>query len=244
MEDVVAFLSDPANWQGPAGIPERIIEHLEICLLAVLAATVVALPLGFYIGHTGKLQLLGINIANIGRAIPSYSVMVMVLPVTLALAPRLGYGPELGFTFLPIFLAMVLLAIPPILVATYAGISEVDRDLAESSRGMGMTEWQILRNVELPLASAVIIGGFRVALLQVIATATIGAYLSSGGLGRFIIDGIARNDNAMLLAGAILVAVLAIGADTLLSLLQRRLTPVGVKVAAGRQTVEQLVESV
>ncbi len=231
MEQLLGFLTDAANWQGDTGIPNRLIEHLAIALLAVLTASAIALPLGFYIGHTGRLQLLGINIANIGRAIPSYALMVMLLPIMLGLAPVLGYDPRLGLRFLPIFIAMVLLAIPPILVAAYVGLQEVDRDLTESSRGMGMTEWQILRGVELPLATPVLVGGIRIALLQVIATATIGAFLAGGGLGRFIIDGIARRDEGMLYAGVLLVAVLAIGTDLLLSWLQRRLTPRGVRVA-------------
>jgi osmoprotectant transport system permease protein len=233
LEQVVDFLIDPASWSGPTGITTRLVEHLFLSFVALLAASLVALPLGFYIGHTGRLQLLGINLANIGRAIPSYAVMVMIFPITLALAQPLGYEPRLGLTFLPIFLAMTLLAIPPILVATYAGISEVDRDVVESSRGMGLTERQILARVEVPLASPVIVGGFRVATLQVIATATLGAILSGGGFGRYIIDGLARRDEGMLYGGVILVATLAIGTDLLLGWLQRRLTPKGVKVAAG-----------
>ena len=232
MGQLVDFLTDAASWQGQTGIPSRLLEHLIIAASAIVVATAIALPLGSYIGHTGRLQVLGINIANIGRAVPSYALMVMLLPVMLGLAPVLGYDPRLGLSFFPIFLAMVLLAIPPILVGTYAGLQEVDRDVTESSRGMGMTEAQILARVELPLASAVIVGGFRIAVLQVIATATIGAYLAGGGLGRFIIDGIARRDDGMLYAGVLLVAGLAIGTDVLLSALQRRLTPVGVKVAA------------
>jgi osmoprotectant transport system permease protein len=235
MEQMLEFLADTANWSGQTGIPNRLVEHLAISLLAVACAAAIALPLGFYIGHTGKLQLLGINIANIGRAIPSYAVMVMLLPVMLALAPVIGYDPQLGLSFLPIFLAMLLLAVPPILVATYAGIQEVDRDLLEASRGMGLTERQILSGVEVPLSLAVIVGGFRVALLQVIATATIGAFLAGGGLGRYIVDGIARSDSGMLYAGVLLVAGLAIGTDLLLTWLQRRLTPRGVRVASGEE---------
>lgn len=231
MEQVLAFFADPTSWEGAAGIPNRLLEHIILALLAIVTASAIALPLGFYIGHTGRLQLLGINIANIGRAIPSYAVMVMLLPVMLGLAPVLGYDPNLGLTFLPIFLAMVLLTIPPILVSTYAGLQGIDRDLIEASRGVGMTEQQILGSVELPLASHVIVGGFRIALLQVIATATIGAFLAGGGLGRFIINGIALRDDGMLYAGVILVTSLAIGTDALLSLLQRRLTPRGVRVA-------------
>jgi len=243
VEALVTFLSDPASWQGAQGIPVRLVEHLFLCALAVAMAALIALPLGAYIGHTGRHQLLGINLANIGRAIPSYAVMVMLLPVMLGLAPVLGYDPGLGLRFLPIFLAMVFLAIPPILVATYAGLQAVDRDVTESSRGMGLSEWQILGRVEFPLASAVIVGGFRIAILQVIATATIGAYLSGGGLGRFIIDGIARRDDGMLYAGVLLVAGLAIGMDLLLAWLQRRLTPPGVRVATSVEAVPTEVAS-
>lgn len=231
MEQLIAFLGEAANWENETGIPNRLIEHITLALLAVVTASAIALPLGFYIGHTGRLQLLGINTANIGRAVPSYAVMIMLLPVMLALAPVLGYDPRLGLRFLPVFLAMVLLAIPPILVGAYAGLQEVDRDLVESSRGMGLTERQLLMQVELPLALPVLVGGFRIALLQVIATVTIGAYLSGGGLGRFIIDGIARRDDGMLYAGVVLVMVLAVGTDLTLSRLQRRLTPRGVRIA-------------
>ena len=234
MGELLTFLAEAANWQGPAGIPTRLIEHLTVAVLAVLAASALALPLGFYIGHTGRLQLLGINLANIGRAVPSYAVMVMIFPVAVTLAPTLGYEPRLGLTFLPIFLAMTLLAIPPILVATYVGISEVDRDLVESSRGMGITERQILARIEIPLALPVMVGGLRIASLQVIATATLGAILSGGGLGRYILDGISRNDDGMLLAGVLLVTLLALGTDVLLAALQRYLTPPGVRIATGQ----------
>lgn len=240
LEALLAYLTDGGAWQGSAGVPSRLVEHLVLCALAVLTASLVALPLGFYIGHTGRFQVLGLNLANIGRAIPSYAVMVMVFPVALAAAAPIGYDPRLGLTFLPIFVAMTLLAIPPILVATFAGIAEVDRDVVESSRGMGLTERQILRRVELPLGLPVIIGGFRVATLQVIATATLGAVLSGGGFGRFIIDGLARRDEGMLYAGVVLVAALAIGTDLLLAGLQRRFTPRGVRVASGEEVVEAI----
>jgi osmoprotectant transport system permease protein len=241
MEQLFEFFADPSNWEGTSGIPNRLVEHIILSLLAVGTASVIALPLGFYIGHTGRLQVLGVNIANIGRAVPSYAVMVMLLPVMLGLAPVLGYDPAFGLTFLPIYLAMVLLSIPPLLVATYVGIEGVDRDVVESSRGIGMTERQILMRAELPLASPVIVGGFRIALLQVIATAAIGAFLAGGGLGRFIIGGIALRDDGMLYGGALLVAGLAIGTDALLSLLQRRLTPHGVRIATGAERDAEVV---
>jgi osmoprotectant transport system permease protein len=236
MDGVIAFLTDPANWQGTTGIPNRLVEHLVISGLSIAVATLIALPLGLYIGHTNRGAGLAINLANIGRAIPSYAMMVIPLPLTLALAPVLGYDPTFGLVFLPIFIAMTFLAIPPLLVSTYAGLRSVDRDLIEAGRGMGLRERQILGQIEVPLASTIIVGGFRTATLQVIATATIGAILSGGGLGRFIFDGLNQGlaGYPSVYAGAILVAALAIGVDVLLAFAQRRLTPRALRPARRR----------
>ena len=187
--------------------------------MSILFATLVALPIGLWIGHTGRGATAVINVANIGRAVPSYAVIVIVLPFSLRAFP------EYGLDLIPTFVAMVLLAIPPILVNAYAGLREVDRDLVESARGMGMRERQVLSRVEVPLAAPVMLGGFRTAVLNVIATATIGAVVGFGGLGRFIIDGRAQGIAGVgeLVGGAILVALLAIGVDLVLSVLQRRL---------------------
>jgi osmoprotectant transport system permease protein len=235
MDDIIKFFLDPANWTGQTGIPNRLFEHLVISGVAITVATLVGLPLGLYIGHTGRGANLAINLANIGRAVPSYAILVMVLPVTLALAPVLGYAPSLGLNPLPILISMTLLAIPPILVNAYAGLRSVDRELIEAARGMGMRERQILRSTELPLASPVIIGGFRTATLSVIATATIGAILAGGGLGRFIFDGLNQGlaGRASIYAGAILVTVLAVSVDLVLALVQRRLTPVSLRKPRG-----------
>ena len=238
MGEIVDFFLNPANWAGQTGIPNRLFEHLVISGIAIFVATLVGLPLGLYIGHTGRGANLAINIANIGRAVPSYAILVMVLPVTLALAPVLGYPPALGLNPLPILISMTLLAIPPILVNAYAGLRSVDRELIEAARGMGMREGQILRSTELPLASPVIIGGFRTATLSVIATATIGAILSGGGLGRFIFDGLNQGlaGRASIYAGAILVTLLAVLVDLALALVQRRLTPVALRKPRGTST--------
>jgi osmoprotectant transport system permease protein len=235
MDDIINFFLDPANWTGQTGIPNRLFEHLVISGIAIAVATLVGLPLGLYIGHTGRGANLAINLANIGRAVPSYAILVMVLPVTLALAPVFGYAPSLGLNPLPILISMTLLAIPPILVNAYAGLRSVDRELIEAARGMGMRERQILRATELPLASPVIIGGFRTATLSVIATATIGAILAGGGLGRFIFDGLNQGlaGRASIYAGAILVTVLAVSVDLVLALVQRRLTPVSLRKPRG-----------
>lgn len=227
MGDILAFFTDPTHWDGATGIPNRLQEHLVISALSILVATLIAIPIGMYIGHTNRGSGLAINLANIGRAIPSYAMMVIPLPLTLSLAPVLGYDPGFGLTFLPIFIAMTFLAIPPLLVGTYAGLRSVDRDLIEAGRGMGLKERQILGRIEIPIASTIIVGGFRTATLQVIATATIGAILGGGGLGRFIFDGLNQGlaGRTSIYAGAIMVAGLAIGVDGLLALVQTRLTP-------------------
>jgi osmoprotectant transport system permease protein len=231
MDKITTFFTDPAQWSGSSGIPARLIEHLTIAGSSVLLAVLIAIPIGLYIGHTNRGSSLAINLANIGRAVPSYAMMVIPLPLTLSLAPVLGYDPTFGLVFLPPFLAMTFLAIPPLLVATYAGLRSVDRDLIEAGRGMGLKESQILRRIEMPLASSIIVGGLRTATLQVIATATIAAILGGGGLGRFIFDGLNQGlaGRSSIYAGAILVTVLAVGVDMLLALAQTRLTPVALR---------------
>ncbi len=236
MEEILGFFTDPANWQGGRGIPWRMLEHVLLSGLAIAIATAVALPIGLYIGHTGRGAGLAISLANIGRAVPSYAILVMVLPVALALAPVIGYSPSLGLNFVPIMVAMILLAIPPILVNAYAGLRAVDRELLEAGRGLGLRETEILRRLEVPLASPVIIGGIRTATLQVIATLTIGAILSGGGLGRFIFDGLNQGlaGRASIYAGAIQVILLAVGVDLVLALVQRMLVPRGLREAEAR----------
>ena len=220
MGALINWFLDPAHWAGDSGIPNRLFEHISLSGASLLTAALIGLPIGMYIGHTGRFANVVINIANIGRAIPSYAVVVIILPFSLQ------FSPDLGLNVIPTFLAMTLLAIPPILVTTYAGIREVDHDLVEAARGMGLRESQILRRLEVPLATPVIVGGFRTATLQVIATATIGAILGGGGLGRFVVDGFHNpGDPNQLFAGVILVAALAVGADAVLSVVQRLITP-------------------
>jgi osmoprotectant transport system permease protein len=229
MTDLVNWFLTPEHIVGAGGVVQRVIEHLILSLAAIATATAIGLPVGLYIGHTKRFANVAINVANIGRALPSYALVVMILPISLTLSPEYGLDP------IPTFVAMSLLAIPPILVGAYAGLRAVDRDLVEASRGMGLREGQILTQIELPLASSVIVGGFRTATLQVIATATIGAIVSGGGLGRFIVDGIHNQDYTQVGAGVVLVASLAIGADLILAAVQRRLTPRGLSVHRDRQ---------
>ena len=224
----IAWLLDPTHWTGADGIPARLFEHVTISAAAVVVACLVAIPVGLWIGHTGRRAFVAINAANVGRAVPSYAVMAIILPLSLSISP------EYGLALIPTFLAMTLLAIPPILVNTYAALREVDRDLIEASRGMGMREMQVLRQVELPIGLPIIVGGIRTAAVQVVATATLGAVFGYGGLGRYLIDGIARRDFDRLFAGVVLVAGLALITELGIALLQRRLTSAGLRADAAR----------
>ncbi|HYL41382.1 MAG TPA: ABC transporter permease [Candidatus Binatus sp.] len=215
---VASWFADPAHWSGANGVPARLAQHVGISLLSVAIAAAIALPIGLYIGHTRRGEAVAINLANVGRAIPSLAAIAIVVPFTQMI------DPGLGFNLYPTIIAMVVLAIPPILVNAYAGVAEVDRDLVESARGMGMTERQVLRRVEVPVALPVIVGGIRSASVQVIATATLGAIYGLGALGGYIVEGVAQQDDGRLFAGVVLVALLALGAEGILALVQRRLT--------------------
>jgi osmoprotectant transport system permease protein len=233
--DLLGWFTDPANWSGRDALPERLAEHVTISAGALLIALAIALPVALYIGHTGRGAFIAISLTNIGRALPSYALLVILFGVFVQLSTNLSVVVNV-----PTLLAMVALAVPPIVTNTYAGLREVDRDLVEAARAMGMRGGQVLRQVEIPLALPVIIAGLRIATVQVLATAALGAVIGGGGLGRYIIQGIARFDTPRLLAGALLVALLAIAADAVLGWLQRRassptngLTAGGVTPATG-----------
>ena len=189
IQEVVAWLTNPAQWSGPNGIPARMFEHVAISTASLAIALAIALPIGLLIGHTGRGANLAINTANFGRALPSLAAIAIVLPITSAI------DPQCGFYVVPTLIAMVILAVPPILVNTYAGIQSVDRDLIEAARGMGLRERQVLTGVEIPIGLRVIGGGIRSAAVQVVATATLGAIFGFGGLGRYLVDGVAQNDD-------------------------------------------------
>jgi osmoprotectant transport system permease protein len=228
VEATAAWLSDPANWAGPNGIPVRFMEHMGISLASLLIALAIALPAGLYVGHTRRGTGVAVGIANVGRAVPSLALIGLVLPITQALDPINGFG------LYPTVIAMIVLAIPPILVNADAGIRGVDPELVEAARGMGLTEGQVLRRIEVPLALPVVLGGVRSATVQVIATTTLGAIFALGGLGRFIVDGIAQNDDGMLFGGVVLVAVLAMSAEGILAGLQRLAQATSTRDGAGR----------
>lgn len=210
---VAEWFADPAHWQGADGIPTRVLEHLQLSGLSVAVAALVALPLGMYIGHTGRGAFFVVNVANIGRAIPSLAMLAFALPISIALGLGLGFWPTL--------MALVPLAVPPILTNTYAGIRASDADTVEAARGMGMREWQVLSAVELPAALPIVLAGLRTATVNVIATATLGAIVAGPALGRYIVDGFALQDFERLFAGALLVAILALGTEFGFGLLER-----------------------
>jgi osmoprotectant transport system permease protein len=216
----VAWLTDPAHWQGSDGIPIRLLEHIELCIAATALAILVGLPLGLAIGHTGRGGVLVVSIANLGRAIPSLALLVAFLPI-------------LGLGFRTTLVALILLAIPPIVTNGYTGIRGVDRDLVEAARGMGMRSLQVLWQVELPPALPVILAGIRTAAVQVVATATLGAIIAGGGLGRYIVDGFALRDIGQIVGGATLVALLAISTELLFAILERLLVSPGVRLERG-----------
>ena len=202
-----AWLTDPAHWVGTAGIPNRLLEHLLLSGGALALAVAVAVPVGIYVGHTGRGVALAANVANVGRALPSLAIIAIVLPLTSAI------DNQAGFFVYPTLIAMVVLAIPPILVNTQTGIREVDRDLVEAATAMGMRPGQVVRRVELPLAAAAIASGLRSAAVQVVATATLGAIFGGGGLGRYLVEGIAQRNDGMTFGGVVLVAVLALAVE-------------------------------
>jgi osmoprotectant transport system permease protein len=217
----IQWLADPLHWQGPNGIPARLLEHLELSGVSLGIAALFAIPLGLWIGHTGRLSWLTVSSANAWRALPSFAVIGLLVPFTTRI------DPTLGFTLYPTVVAMIVLAGPPILVNSYEGIAGVDRDLVDAARGMGMRERQILVGLEVPIALPVIATGIRLAAVQVIATATLGAIFGFGGLGRFIVLGDANQDNGELFGGVVLVAALALITFGLFVLLERRLVSPG-----------------
>jgi osmoprotectant transport system permease protein len=204
---VLAWLTDPAQWSGPDGIPVRTLQHLYYSLLATALAAAIALPIGIFIGHTGRGALVAVNLTNLGRAIPSLGIIILVF--TLA-----------GFGFIPVLVALVALAVPPIVTNSYAGVRSVDREIREAAEGMGMRGRQVLWQVELPVAMPLIMAGIRTSTVQVVATATLAAYVGLGGLGRYLIDGFSQRDLPQVVGGAILVAVLALLIELALGRLQ------------------------
>jgi len=215
----IAWLFDPQNYaagtQSPLPIQDRIGEHLFYVFASVAIAAIIALPLGFFIGHTGRGRQFVIGFTGAVRALPTLGLLMALFVVI---------GNVVPFTqtaFIASFVAFVVLAIPSMLAGAYAGLESVSRETIDAARASGMTEFQILFRVEIPLALPLIIGGVRASVLQVMATAVIASYISLGGIGAIISSGIGLNDNNRILGGAILVTVLALVFDGLFALIQR-----------------------
>lgn len=215
------WLFDPAHWTGQGGVLERLLQHVGYTALTMVIALVLAIPLGAWIGHTGRGGFLVVGLANGLRALPTLGLLVLLVGA-------------LGIGLIGPLVALVVLAVPPILAGTYAGVRNVDGAVVDAARGMGMRGRDVLFRVELPNALPLIVGGIRSAVLQVISTATIAAYVALGGLGRFIVDGLAVRDFPQMIAGSILVAALAIATDLLLAALQKMLVSPGLRTVPVR----------
>ena len=239
LDRVPIWLNDPANWWGPNGLVARLVEHLALTVVVVVIATLIALPAGLIIGHTNRGVVMVAGLTNGLRAVPTLGLVILLI---VWLSPKLPPGraiplivPAGGLPYVvPVLVALVVLAIPPILVNSYAGVQAVDPAARDAARGMGMSASQVLRKVELPCALPLIMSGLRSATLQVIATATVAAYAPLlGGLGRFIIDGDQQINNpqagypAMLSAGLV-IALLAVSVDAALIAVQRVVVSPGV----------------
>jgi osmoprotectant transport system permease protein len=218
---MIDFLLDPANWSGSGGIPVLIGQHIVYTLVSLLIAGAIGVPAGLYVGHTGRGVVVIAGFANALRALPTLGLIVLLVMIV---APLIA--SDLAFV-VPSIIVLVLLAIPPIMTNTYAGIRAVDAAAVDAAVGMGYRPLKVLFSVQVPCALPLIISGFRGATLQVISTATIAAYVSLGGLGRLIIDGRAQNDYDKMLVGALLVAALALVVDLLLGVASRVLVSPG-----------------
>ena len=224
--DTFRWLTGPDRWRGEQGIPTRLVEHVGLSAAVLLLAVALALPLGLWLGHRGRGATIVVSIANVARAVPSFGLIVLGVVA-------FGIGPG------PVLVALVVLAVPPILVNTSTAVGEVDADLKEAARGQGLSEVQLLRQVEVPASIPLIFAGLRTAAVLVVATATLAAVVPGvGGLGPYIVDGIGQQDFGKATGGAILVALLAALTEAALAVVQRLATPAGLRPAvreAGRR---------
>ncbi|CAM5292751.1 ABC transporter permease [Streptomyces xanthochromogenes] len=210
LSETWSWLTSAAHWSGENGIWNRLGQHLWLTALCLVLSCLIALPVALVLGHLGKGGTLAVNISNVGRAVPTFAVLVLLL-----LTPIGKYGEW------PTIIALILFAVPPLLTNAYVGMREVDRDVVRAARGMGMTGRQLLFRVELPLALPLILTGVRIAAVQLVATATLAALAGGGGLGRIITAGFNLASTPQVVAGAILVAVFALVVEGLFEVVQR-----------------------
>lgn len=224
---VWAWLTDPAHWTGPDGIPVRTLQTLYISAAAMIIAIALAFPLGMITGHFRRFGNFVTNIGVIGRAIPTFALLII-----FASWDVVGVGD------LAAILALAIFAIPPLLTNTYVGVRDVDEAMVEGATGMGMTNGQVLSRVELPTAVPLIGAGLRTTTVQVVATATLAALVGGGGLGRYVVDGFALQDVTLMMAGVVLVSVVSIGTEVILAGMQRLLTPLPLRLDRKKQMAE------
>jgi osmoprotectant transport system permease protein len=217
LANVLRWFLDPVHWSGSDGIPIRLVQHLQLSAESVAIGALLALPVGIVLGHYGRFGNLAINISNVGRAVPSFGILVIAFQV-------------FGLGDLPIIISLAALAIPPMVTNSYVALREVDADIKEAARGMGYREFAQVLRVELPLAVPLIMAGVRTSAVQVVATATLAALIAGGGLGRYVIDGLDSGDYTKLVAGAILVALLALATELALAGAERLLVPRGIRL--------------
>jgi osmoprotectant transport system permease protein len=229
VNEVIAWLTDPAQWSGPDGIPVRTLQHLWYSVLATVIAAAISLPIGVYIGHTGRGAVFAVNLTNLGRAIPSLGIIILMFTV-------------FGFGIAPVLITLFALAIPPIVTNSYIGVRSVDPDVRQAAEGMGMRGRQVLWQVELPMAMPLIMAGIRTSAVQVVATATLAAFVGLGGLGRYLIDGLSQRDLAQVVGGAILVAVLSLLTELVLGRVQTLVVSKGLAERGADAAVRAKVE--
>lgn len=213
------WLRSPQQWHGKDGILARVLEHLGYAGLSLLIAVLIAVPLGLLVGHYGRGELAVVNALNVARAIPTLGLLILVVVL-------------LGLSVWAWLVPLVVLAIPAILLNTYEGVAGVDPELKDAARGMGMTDWQLLWKVEVPVAIPLIMLGVRTAAIFVVATATIAAEIGVGGLGRYIIDGLAANNYGEVAGGAAVIVVLALVVQAAFAGLRRLAVPRGLRLQA------------
>ncbi|MFD8497638.1 ABC transporter permease [Amycolatopsis sp. NPDC059657] len=213
------WFTDSAHWQGPEGIPVRLGRHLGYVGLSLAIALIVAVPLGLYVGHTGRGGVVLVSAGNAIRALPTLGLVTFLFLLFTESETATIIG-------------LVVLAIPPILAGTYAGLQATDKGVVDAAQGVGMTGWQRLWQVEVPISLPLVLGGIRNAVLQLVATAAVASYVGLGGLGRFLLDGLAVFDYPQVIGGAVLTTLLAVALDLVLSAVQRALVPKGVRLAA------------
>jgi osmoprotectant transport system permease protein len=222
LHDVIAWYRDSDHWHGAGGVPTLLGQHALLTLVSMLIATAVGLPMAVWLGHRGRGGTFAVNLTNVGRAIP---IIALLSLLSLGVFGTGALGP-FGRSGLATLVTLALFALPPIVTNAYTGMTEVDRDIVEAARGMGMAELDVLRRVELPLALPLIVSGLRLALVQVWATATIAALVAGPGLGRIIVHGYESFQTAEVVAGSLIVAGVALALELSMAGLQKMIDPV------------------